>query len=165
MIAAAYGAKAMAQPARVRFATEPMSSAPGIFCSLANKQYRVEERMIFGFLGPRYILMAMGVLVGASLASVEASAQADAAKDFPTRPIHIVVGFAAGGGNDIFARVVGQKLSEILKQPVVVDNKPGAGSRIAAEFVAKANPDGYTLMVAAERGDGDGRGDLSEVEL
>ena len=105
--------------------------------------------MIFGFRGPRYILMAMCVLVGASLAAREATAQADAAKDFPSRPVHIVVGFAAGGGNDIFARVVGQKLSEILKQPVVVDNKPGAGARIAAEFVAKANPDGYTTMVAA----------------
>ena len=105
--------------------------------------------MIFGLRGARYILMVTGVLVGASLASEQASAQADAAKDFPTRPVHIVVGFAPGGGNDLFARVIGPKLSEILKQPVVVDNKPGAGGRIAAEFVAKAKPDGYTMMVGA----------------
>ena len=105
--------------------------------------------MIFGLRGARYILMIAGVLVGASLASEQASAQADTAKDFPNRPVHIVVGFAAGGGNDIFARVVGPKLSEILKQPVVVDNKPGAGARLAAEFVAKAKPDGYTMMIAA----------------
>jgi tripartite-type tricarboxylate transporter receptor subunit TctC len=93
--------------------------------------------------------MVTGVLVGASLASGEASAQADAAKDFPTRPIHVVVGFDPGGGNDILARVVAPKLSEILGQSVVIDNKPGAGARLAAEFVAKAKPDGYTMMVAA----------------
>jgi len=103
--------------------------------------------MIFGLRGTQYILMVAGVLVGASLASEQASAQADAAKDFPSRPVHIVVGFAPGGGNDIFARVVAPKLSEILGQPVVVDNKPGAAARLAAEFVAKAKPDGYTTMV------------------
>jgi tripartite-type tricarboxylate transporter receptor subunit TctC len=91
----------------------------------------------------------MGVLVGAALAAGQASAQADAARDFPSRPIHVVVGFAAGGGNDLFARVLAPKLSEILQQPVVVDNKPGAGARLAAEFVAKAKPDGYTIMIAA----------------
>ena len=104
--------------------------------------------MIFGLRGARYILMIAGVLVGASLASGQASAQADAAKDFPSRPVHVVVGFAPGGGNDIYARVVAPKLSEILRQPVVIDNKPGAGGIIAAEFVAKAKPDGYTMLVA-----------------
>jgi tripartite-type tricarboxylate transporter receptor subunit TctC len=92
--------------------------------------------------------MIAGVLVSASLTAEQASAQADAAKDFPNRPVHVVVGFEAGGGNDIFARVIEPKLSEILKQPVVVDNKPGAGARLAAEFVAKAKPDGYTMMIA-----------------
>ena len=68
---------------------------------------------------------------------------------YPTRPIHIIVGFAAGGGNDIIARIFGQKLSESLGQPVIVDNKPGGGAIVATEYVAKAAPDGYTLLVGA----------------
>lgn len=69
------------------------------------------------------------------------------AQVYPSRPIRIVVGFQIGGGTDITARVVGAKLQEVLAQPVIVDNKPGAGGVIAAEFVAKSPPDGYTLMM------------------
>src|SRR5580692_5622382 len=76
------------------------------------------------------------------------SAQEDPAK-YPSRPIHIVVGFTPGGGNDILARIVGQKLSESLGQPVVIDNKPGGGAIVATEYVAKSKPDGYTLLVGA----------------
>src|SRR5215471_16047216 len=75
-------------------------------------------------------------------------AQDDAAK-YPTRPIRIIVGFAAGGGNDIIARVFGQKLSEHLGQPVIVENKPGGGAIVAADYVAKAPPDGYTILIGA----------------
>jgi len=82
-------------------------------------------------------------LLLAVLAIVPAAAQTD----YPTRPIHIVVGFAAGGGNDIFARLVGAKLSEILHQPVVIENRPGAGGRIAPEYVTHQPADGYTLFV------------------
>ena len=81
-------------------------------------------------------------------AAQPASAQ-DAAANFPNRPIRVIVGFAAGGGNDLFARLVGQKLSDILKQPVVIENKPGAGGRLSAEFVAREPADGYTLLVGA----------------
>src|ERR1700676_4950840 len=77
-----------------------------------------------------------------------ACAQEDPAK-YPTRPVHIIVGFTAGGGNDIIARIFGQKLSESLGQPVVVENKPGAGAVVATEYVAKSAPDGYTLLVGA----------------
>jgi tripartite-type tricarboxylate transporter receptor subunit TctC len=83
-----------------------------------------------------------------ALAARLAAAQDDAAK-YPARPIHIIVGFAAGGGNDIIARVFGQKLSEDLGQPVIVENKPGGGAIVATEYVAKAPPDGYTLLVGA----------------
>ncbi len=74
-------------------------------------------------------------------------APAAAQADYPTRPIHLVVGFAAGGGNDIFARLVGAKVSEILGQPVVVENRPGAGGRIAPEYVLQQASDGYTLFI------------------
>ncbi len=67
---------------------------------------------------------------------------------YPSKPIKVVVGFPPGAGNDILARLVGQKLSENLGQPVVIDNKPGASAIIAAGIVAHAPPDGYTLMVA-----------------
>jgi tripartite-type tricarboxylate transporter receptor subunit TctC len=77
-----------------------------------------------------------------------ACAQEDPSK-YPSRPIHIIVGFAAGGGNDIIARVFGQKLSESLGQPVIVENKPGGGAIVATEYVAKSQPDGYTLLMSA----------------
>ena len=67
----------------------------------------------------------------------------------PTKPIRLIVGFAAGGGNDLFARLVGQKLSENIGQPVIIENKAGAGGRIAVEFVKNQPADGYTIMVAA----------------
>ncbi|SDO76555.1 tripartite tricarboxylate transporter substrate binding protein [Afipia sp. GAS231] len=75
-------------------------------------------------------------------------AQEDPSK-YPSRAIHIIVGFAAGGGNDIIARVFGQKLSESLGQPVIVENKPGGGAIVATEYVAKSQPDGYTLLMSA----------------
>src|SRR6266849_7061919 len=69
------------------------------------------------------------------------------AQTYPAKPIRIVVGFPPGGGNDIIARLVGAKMQENWGQPVVIDNKPGANSIIAAEFVAKSAADGYTLLV------------------
>jgi tripartite-type tricarboxylate transporter receptor subunit TctC len=70
-----------------------------------------------------------------------------AAQDYPTKPIRIVVGYSAGGGNDIIVRVMVNELARGLGQPVIVENKPGAQSIIAAEFVAKSPPDGYTLLM------------------
>lgn len=73
--------------------------------------------------------------------------QVDAARGFPTKPVRIIVGYSVGGGNDIIARIVAQKMADHLGQAVVIENKPGAASIIAAEYVAKSAPDGHTLLM------------------
>ena len=72
-----------------------------------------------------------------------------AAQDYPSRPVKIVVPFASGGSGDIFARVDGQHLSDALKQPFVIENRPGAGSIIGSDVVAKSPADGYTLLLVS----------------
>lgn len=67
---------------------------------------------------------------------------------WPARQIRILVGYAAGGSTDVTARIIGQALSERLGQPVIIENRPGAGGNLAAEATAKADPDGYTLLMA-----------------
>ena len=71
------------------------------------------------------------------------------AQSYPARPIRLVVSFAAGGGVDLVARLIGQKLSEAWNQQVVIDNRPGAGGNVSAEMVAKAPPDGYTIYMSS----------------
>ena len=70
-----------------------------------------------------------------------------AAQDYPNKPIRIIVGYAAGGGNDLIVRVMAPRMSEGLGQPVIIENKPGAQAIIATETVAKAAPDGYTILM------------------
>ena len=70
------------------------------------------------------------------------------AQQYPSKPIRLIVGYSPGGGNDLIARIVATRLQTKLNQPVIVENKPGAQSIVAAELVAKAAPDGYTLLIA-----------------
>ena len=100
-------------------------------------------------IGFKRALLSAGFAALVALAAQSAGAQGDAAANFPNRPIRLIVGFAAGGGNDLFARLVGQKLSDNIGQPVIIENKPGAGGRIAVEYVKNQPADGYTIMVAA----------------
>jgi tripartite-type tricarboxylate transporter receptor subunit TctC len=90
---------------------------------------------------------AIGILACWVLLTSVAFAQAS--NSFPTQPIRLVVGFAAGGGNDVLARVIADKLSARLGQPIIVENKPGAGGVTAAAFVAGQPADGHTLLVGA----------------
>ena len=89
-------------------------------------------------------LVLQGVALAAAMTATGAMAQA-----WPNRPITLIVPFAAGGTTDVLARALGERLQQSLGQPVVIESKPGAGATIGADFVAKAKPDGYTLLVGA----------------
>ena len=88
----------------------------------------------------RALLAGLAVLLLPTLAT---------AQDFPTRPIRLIVPFPPGGPNDIIARVVGKRMSELLKQPVLIDNRGGQGGVLGTDAVAKAAPDGYTIAIAS----------------
>jgi tripartite-type tricarboxylate transporter receptor subunit TctC len=86
-------------------------------------------------------------LAGAA-AALPALPRLASALDYPARPVHLLVGYAPGGGNDIAARLIGQWLSERTGQSFIIENRPGAATNVATEAVAKATPDGYTLLLA-----------------
>ena len=92
---------------------------------------------------------AIAGIFAAALLAASVWAQDEPARNFPAKPIRIIIGYGAGGGNDIVMRIIAPKLAEGLGQPVIVENKPGAQSIVAAEYVAKAAPDGYTLLMGA----------------
>jgi tripartite-type tricarboxylate transporter receptor subunit TctC len=87
------------------------------------------------------------LIAALAAALVLPAAPAFAQSDWPTKPVKLVVGFSAGGISDVLARAIAAKMSQTLGQQVIVENKPGAGTSIAGEFVAKADPDGYTLWL------------------
>jgi tripartite-type tricarboxylate transporter receptor subunit TctC len=91
--------------------------------------------------------MSLLARAGAALAVLALTGLPAAAQDYPSKPVKIVVPFAAGGPADVYARFIGNALSESLKQPFVIEDRPGAGSVIGTEAVAKSDPDGYTLLM------------------
>jgi tripartite-type tricarboxylate transporter receptor subunit TctC len=115
---------------------------------------QMRERIGFGVLPitreagpmPRFVASAWLAVVALTM---PAAAQ-ESAKDYPNRAIHIVVPFPAGGPADVAARLLGQRMSEDWSQPVIIDNRPGGNTIIGAQQVAKATPDGYTLLMAID---------------
>src|SRR5262245_30654022 len=102
-----------------------------------------ERRLVTQHPRRRILRLAAGA---AAMPAVSRMAWAQA---YPTRPVRIIVGFAAGGGADITARLISQWLSERLGQPFIVENRPGAGSNIATEAVVHSPADGYTLLLVS----------------
>ena len=92
----------------------------------------------------RAVVLGAGLVLAAAFAPFARAADAPA---YPTRPIRLVLPFPSGGGTDSLARIMAPKLLEVLSQPVVVDNRPGASGNIATDLVAKAEPDGYTVLM------------------
>jgi tripartite-type tricarboxylate transporter receptor subunit TctC len=110
---------------------------------------RVRTRLRGALLS--WCVAAAGVAagIGAGMAQAQAQPAAGAAPAYPTRPIRLIIPFSPGGFTDVVARIVSQRLAVSLGQPVVVENKAGAGSTIGADFVAKSLPDGYTLLMVS----------------
>src|SRR5258706_345569 len=102
------------------------------------------------YQGDRFMSLRSDLVTAACFALLAWPGTASSAADaYPTRPIRLILPVAAGGGNDVFARMLAPKLQEALGQPWVVDNRGGAGGNIAMEITARAAPDGYTVFQAA----------------
>ena len=115
------------------------------FCSRCGVRQPREHTQTTGV-----ILVTMGCLTG-SVSGIHAHA-ADAARNYPNKPVRVMVTFPAGGGVDLMARTLGQKLFEAWGQQFVIDNRAGGGGVIGTEIVARAAPDGYTLLLASSSG-------------
>ena len=97
------------------------------------------------------IQLRVAALIAAAMPAIATDAQAqNSAAGYPNKQIRLIVPFAAGGPNDFLARILGQRLTERWGQPVVIDNRPGAGGNIGAELTAKSAPDGYTLLLPTQ---------------
>jgi tripartite-type tricarboxylate transporter receptor subunit TctC len=107
------------------------------------------ENAVNSLLKPRGVAVTYRRAVAHALflLALVSSFRPSVAEDYPTRPVHIIVPFAAGGPADVYARVVGQYLSESLSQPFIVEDRPGAASIVGTDAVAKSPPDGYTLLM------------------
>src|SRR5674476_1218216 len=103
--------------------------------------------MLFVPRSPKMALLKRLVLLAAAVLSLLPAASM-AQESYPTRPVRLIVGFAAGSSGDVAARIISHKLGEILGQSMIVENRPGASSMIATDIVARAQKDGYTLLLA-----------------
>lgn len=92
-------------------------------------------------------MLSQKIIFAAAVAVLSATGSSLRAQEWPQKPIRLIVPFPAGGGTDIIGRVVGNKLADQLKQPVIVDNKPGAGGNLGVDAAAKSAPDGYTIVL------------------
>jgi len=113
------------------------------------RRRRVEKAMLHGHpfrVNATKIMRRRFLHLAAGAAALPAVSRIASVLDYPTKPVRLVVGFAAGGGSDISARLIGQWLSERLGQSFVIENRPGAGSNIGTEAVVHAPADGYTLL-------------------
>lgn len=98
-----------------------------------------------------HLIQRRRTFVAAMAGMLGLAATGAAAQGFPSQPIRLVVPFSPGGGNDILARAIAPRMAEILGQPVIVDNKPGAGGNIGADFVARSPADGHTILIASNQ--------------
>ncbi len=98
---------------------------------------------------PRHLQAISAAAIGALVLFCSGMFSPVMAQSYPSKPIRLIVGFPPGGPNDLIGRILGAKLAELLKATVVIDNRPGSNSEIAAAIVAKANPDGYTLLLGS----------------
>src|SRR5947199_351118 len=128
---------------------------PPVPCALSHKRFLVTIRWLRSARrvqatasGARSVGVAAFVAILGALAAFVSTPDAHAQAGYPNRPIKLVVPYPPGALTDLLARSIGDRLAVGLRQPVVVDNKPGAGTLVGAEFVARQAPDGYTLLMA-----------------
>lgn len=117
------------------------SAAPRLFPRLSP---RLSRPSLLSARRPGYSLAALAALLALSIAPPVVAASST----WPDRPIRVVVPFSPGGSSDVIARIIGARLTDTLRQPMVIDPRPGAGTSIGNAVVARANPDGYTLLLA-----------------
>jgi tripartite-type tricarboxylate transporter receptor subunit TctC len=98
-------------------------------------------------MSKRKYMIIRRALLSAGVAMLVFAGTPAVAQNFPTKPVTLVLGFAPGGPSDVMARIFSRKMEEVLKQPVVIDNRPGAGGSVSGSFVARAAPDGYTILL------------------
>src|SRR5262245_5052700 len=143
-----------ARPARSPSSTGTMASTPTPSWRPRRPSRRASRSAIYGPWDETEDFVRRGIVVVCAVvtllviaAAALAAATAAKAAEYPIRPVTVMVAFTPGGPSDVIARILGRRLHELLGQPFIIENRPGAGGNIAAEAVAAAAPDGYTLLM------------------